>query len=190
MAAQPGTFDPADYAFEQITVGFRRPLLITHAGDGSERLFVVEQAGTIRIVEAGQVLPVPFLDLRGQVSLSSEQGLLGLAFEPDYAESGTFYINYPDLDGDTRIERCQVSAEDPDLADEDSCHTVLVVDQPYPNHNGGHLAFGPDGYLYVGLGDGGSGGDPLGNAQNLQTLLGKLLRLEVDGDEAPYTAPP
>jgi glucose/arabinose dehydrogenase len=186
---QPGDFDPADYAFQEIASGLTRPLLVTHAGDGSGRVFLVEQRGAIRILEEGELLPVPFYDMTGEVSRDNEQGLLGLAFAPDYAESGTFYINYTDLNGDTNVERCTVSAADPNVADKESCHTVLFQDQPYRNHNGGHLAFGPDGYLYVGLGDGGSGGDPQGNAQNLRTLLGKLLRLDVSGDEAPYSVP-
>jgi glucose/arabinose dehydrogenase len=189
VVLQPGDFDPADYAFQEIASGFARPLLVTHAGDGSGRVFVVEQAGTIRILQADERLTAPFYDMTGEVSLGNEQGLLGLAFAPDYAESGTFYINFTDLNGDTHVERCMVSAADSNRADKESCHTVLFVEQPYPNHNGGHLAFGPDGYLYVGLGDGGSAGDPRGNGQNLRSLLGKLLRLDVSGDEAPYSVP-
>jgi len=188
VVLQPGDFDPADYTLQEIASGFRRPLLVTHAGDGSGRVFIVEQVGLIRILQDGALLPAPFYDMRGQVSLGNEQGLLGLAFAPDYAESGIFYINFTDPNGDTHVERCAVSG-DANVADAESCHTVLFVEQPYPNHNGGHLAFGPDGYLYVGLGDGGSAGDPQGNAQNLRSLLGKLLRLDVSGDEAPYSVP-
>jgi len=184
----PGEFDPANYAFELVANGFSQPLLVTHASDGSGRLFVVEQTGGIHVVQDGQVLPEPFLNLRGQVSGAYEQGLLGLAFHPDYAQNGEFFISYTDLNGDTQVERCQVS-EDPNVADAESCVTVLSVDQPYRNHNGGGIGFGPDGYLYIGLGDGGAGGDPEGRAQNLSTLLGKMLRLDISGDEAPYSVP-
>jgi glucose/arabinose dehydrogenase len=130
----------------------------------------------------------PFLDLRGQVSRDSEQGLLGLAFHPRYATTGTFFVNYTDRRGDTRVVRYRVS-DDPDQADAASATVLLAVDQPYANHNGGHLLFGPDGMLYVPLGDGGAGGDPHRNAQNLGTLLGKLLRIDVDGGD-PYAVPP
>jgi glucose/arabinose dehydrogenase len=187
----PGAFDPADYTFAPVAGGFSRPVLVTHAGDGSGRLFVVEQDGAIRVVTAdGAVLPQPFLDRRGQVSRAYEQGLLGLAFHPHYGANGAFFIYYTDLAGDTQVERCQVSEQDPNQANPESCTRVLSVDQPYGNHNGGHLGFGPDGYLYVGLGDGGSAGDPQRRAQNPNSLLGKLLRLNISGDEAPYGVPP
>jgi glucose/arabinose dehydrogenase len=182
--------DPAAYSFEPVAGGFVQPLLVTHASDGSGRIFVVEQTGRIRIVQDGQIVTTPFLDRRNRVSGNYEQGLLGLAFHPDYAQNGIFFISYTDLEGDTMIERCQVSEQDPNVGADESCTTVLSVDQPYPNHNGGGIGFGPDGYLYVGLGDGGSGGDPEGRAQNINTLLGKMLRLEVNGDEAPYNVPP
>ncbi len=189
-AGQPGDFDPANYHFDLVTSGFTRPVLVTHAGDGSNRLFVVEQAGLISIVEANLRLPEPFLDFTAPVGdESNEQGLLGLAFAPDYASSGTFYIDYTDTNGDTHVDECQVSEADPNRADPASCVTVLFVEQPYPNHNGGHLAFGPDGYLYIGLGDGGSSGDPQGHGQNPRSLLGKLLRIDPSGDEAPYAVP-
>jgi glucose/arabinose dehydrogenase len=180
--------DPAAYTFAEVASGLEAPVLVTHAGDGSGRLFVVEKVGAIRILQDGAVLPDPFYDMRGQVSTGNEQGLLGLAFSPHYAQDGTFFINYTDLEGDTHVDRCRVSAGDPNRAGD--CATVLTVDQPYANHNGGHLAFGPDGYLYIGLGDGGSGNDPDDRAQDLSQLLGKLLRLDVSGDEAPFTAPP
>jgi glucose/arabinose dehydrogenase len=186
--AEPGGLAFEDFDFELVAEGFRRPLLATHAGDGSGRLFVVEQVGTIRIVQDSQVLAEPFLDLTGQVSLGYEQGLLGLAFSPDYGENGMFFVSYTDLEGNSHVDRCLVAEDDPNRAEE--CSTVLVQEQPYPNHNGGHIAFGPDGYLYVGLGDGGAADDPQENAQNQSTLLGKILRLEVNGDEAPYTVPP
>jgi glucose/arabinose dehydrogenase len=166
---------------------FRRPLAVTHAGDG--RLFVVEQEGLIWILENGVRLSEPFLDLRQQVNdRANEQGFLGLAFHPDYAQNGFFFVNFTGADGETRISRFSRSL-DPNHADVDSESILLTIAQPYGNHNGGSIAFGPDGYLYIGTGDGGSGGDPLGNGQRLDTLLGKILRLDVDSVQ-PYAIPP
>lgn len=173
-------------------VGLQQPVHIAHAGDGSGRLFIVERAGTIRLLKAGQLLPAPFLDITGRVgSGSSEQGLLSVAFPPTYAATGHFYVYYTDLGGQIIVARYRVSA-DPDVADPASEQIVLTIPHPtYTNHNGGQLAFGPlDGYLYVGTGDGGSGGDPFGNAQNPAVLLGKLLRLDVEsGSPLTYTVP-
>ncbi|MCI0577525.1 MAG: PQQ-dependent sugar dehydrogenase [Chloroflexi bacterium] len=170
-----------------VVEGFDQPLYLTHASD--ERLFVVEQPGTIWVVADGEILAEPFLDIREQVgSEASEQGLLGLAFDPDYASNGAFYVNYTDNQGDTVVARYQVSDADPNQADPNSEEVVLAIDQPYGNHNGGQLQFGPDGYLYVGMGDGGSGGDPHEHGQNPATLLGALLRLDVAGGE-PYAIP-
>ncbi|HYN88771.1 MAG TPA: PQQ-dependent sugar dehydrogenase, partial [Ardenticatenaceae bacterium] len=169
--------------------GLRRPVQVTTAGDGSERLFVVEKAGTIRIVRDGQLLEAPFLDITGRVgSAGSEQGLLGLAFHPDYATTGLFFVNYTDRNGNTVIGRYQV-ADDPDLAGATGETVVLTIAQPAANHNGGMLAFGPDGYLYIGMGDG--GGRPE-NGQKPDTLLGKMLRLDVTprAGGQPYTIPP
>ncbi len=160
-----------------VTDGLKNPLAIAHADD--ERLFVVQQAGLVRVVKAGKLLAEPFLDLSDQTRSSGEQGLLGLAFPPDYASSGRFYVYYTDLNGDSVLSRFTVTSGNPDRADETSEEILLQQDQPHSNHNGGQLAFGPDGYLYLGLGDGGSGGDPDGNGQNLSALLGKLLRLDV-----------
>jgi len=149
------------------------------AAPGDPRLFVVEQPGTLRVFTAhGAPLGV-FLDLTALTDENGERGLLGLAFAPDYATSGRFYVNYTDLAGDTQVVRYLVSVADPDRADPDSDTPVIAIDQPYSNHNGGHLEFGPDGMLYIGTGDGGSGGDPQNNAQNDQSLLGKMLRLDV-----------
>ena len=167
-----------------------RPTDITHAGD--ERLFVTERDGVIRVIEpGGQLRATPFLSITDRVRPDmGEFGLLGLAFHPNYQENGHFYVNYTALpDGDTRIARFEVSADDPNVADPSSELTILALDQPYPNHNGGDLAFGPDGYLYIPLGDGGSADDPEGRAQNLEVLHGKMLRLDVDAAE-PYAVPP
>src|SRR5206468_1178970 len=144
--------------------------------------------GTIRVVRNGALEATPFLDITGIVrSSGSEQGLLGLAFHPRYRDNGLFFVNYTDRQGDTVVARYRVSS-DPDRADPGTGSVVLQVEQPYENHNGGDLVFGPDGRLWIGLGDGGSGGDPRGNGQNGQVLLGKLLRLDIDGAR-PYGIP-
>ncbi|MGW8315792.1 MAG: PQQ-dependent sugar dehydrogenase [Bacteroidales bacterium] len=167
--------------------GFNRPVTIANAGD--ERLFVVERGGVIRIIKsAGSIEGTPFLDLSGIITSGGERGLLGLAFHPGYAENGYFFVNYTDLNGNTVIARYSVSADDPDVADPGSGTIVLGIDQPYQNHNGGNIAFGPDGYLYIGTGDGGSGGDPQDHAQTLSSLLGKMLRIDIDGG-TPYDIP-
>jgi glucose/arabinose dehydrogenase len=189
--AQETAFDPAafDVGLEPVAEGFAAPLYVTHAGD--ERLFVVEQAGTIQTVEGGEIAATPFLDLTGRVgSDASERGLLGLAFAPNYAETGLFYVNYTDLDGNTVVSR--FAAPDGATGDPESEEVILTQEQPFPNHNGGMLAFGPDNYLYIGLGDGGGQGDPNGNGQSLDTWLGKILRIEVDPLESggePYAVP-
>ncbi len=181
LAAQP------DVSLEQYASGFNDPVAIVNAGD--ERLFIVEQPGTIKIIDGnGDVLPDPFL----QISTNSsewEQGLLGLAFHPDYADNGYFYIHYT-LTGNNngRIARFSVDPTDPNKADPNSEVEVMTIQQPANNHNGGHLLFGPDGYMYIGLGDGGGGDDPWGNSQNPETLLGKMLRIDVDNG-SPYAIP-
>lgn len=181
---------PGNYQWLQIAGNLLRPIGLANAGDGLGRLFIIEQAGVIRVLQDGDLLPVPFLDISDQVDCCGERGLLGLAFHPEYARNGEFFVHYSDLNGDTVLARFQVDlAERPDQADPDSQVIILRVAQPYGNHNGGTVAFGLDGYLYLGLGDGGSGGDPLGNAQNLDSLLGKLLRLDVDSGD-PYAIPP
>jgi glucose/arabinose dehydrogenase len=172
----------------QVNTGFTQPLLVTHAGDGSGHLFVVEQAGRIWVLEEENVLPEPFLDIESQVgSEGNEQGLLSLVFHPDYEQNGLFYIHYTDLSGDTVVSSFRVSS-DANLAEAESEQIVLQVDQPFANHNGGNIIFGPDGYLYIGLGDGGSQGDPSGNGQSPDTLLGKILRIDVNAG-APYIIP-
>lgn len=174
---------------EEVASGFDQPLLVTHAGDGSGRLFVVEQPGTIRIVEDGVVLDEPFLDLRERVGDQGfEQGLLGLAFPPDHGITGRFYVAYTDIKGDSVLARYQVDPADPNRGLAGSEEILLEQTQPFQNHNGGHLAFGPDGYLYHGLGDGGGVGDPQQQAQNRGSLLGAILRLDVS-TAAGYDVP-
>ncbi len=170
--------------------GLEFPVDIQHARDGSGRLFLVEQVGRIRVLQDGALLPAPFLDIRARVRAGGERGLLGMAFPPDFATKRHFYVNYtegrgaPDLR--TVIARYRLSADDPNRADPNSEERILVVDQPFDNHNGGQVAFSPlDGQLYVGLGDGGSAGDPQGNGQNGNRLLGKMLRLDVEGQQFP-----
>ncbi len=174
-------------ALEPVVAGLERPVAVTHAGDGSERLFITLQSGRIVIHAGNQLLATPFLDIEAKVSCCGEQGLLSAAFHPDYANNGQFYVNYTDLAGDTVIARYTVSA-DANIADAASEVVVLSVVQPFVNHNGGQLKFGPDGFLYVGMGDGGSGGDPGDRAQDLGDLLGKMLRIDVDGGP-PYAIP-
>ena len=173
-------------ALQEVAAGFAVPLYLT-APANDPRLFVVEKVGTIRIIKDGAVLPTPFLDLSGAVSTGSEQGLLGLAFPADYAATGRFTVHYTDLAGDTRVSTFLVSS-DPDVADPATESVVLTADQPFPNHNGGQIVFGPDGYLYIALGDGGSGGDPGGRGQSLEELLGSLLRIDLAGG-TPYAVP-
>ncbi|HEY9478495.1 MAG TPA: PQQ-dependent sugar dehydrogenase, partial [Gemmatimonadaceae bacterium] len=171
-----------------LVTGLDLPLYLTAPPD-DQRLFVVEKTGRIRIVKDGALLPTPFLDLSGAVSTGSEQGLLSMAFHPHYVTNGFFYVDYTDGNGDTHVTRYSVSEGNPDVANPASAKTILTVEQPFANHNGGLLLFGPDRKLYVGLGDGGSGGDPLGNGQSLATLLGKILRIDVDAGD-PYAIPP
>lgn len=173
---------------EPVVGGLSMSVYVTHAGDGSGRLFIVEQRGRILIYQDGALLPRPFLDIQSLVSCCGERGLLSVAFHPRYEENGFFYVNYTDTLGNTVVARYTVS-DDPDVARTTGAVRLLYIDQPYPNHNGGLLKFGPDGYLYVATGDGGSGGDPQNNGQNPRALLGKILRLDVDG-QAPYEIPP
>ncbi len=192
--ATPEPLPPQPAAWPQITLtdeigGLLQPVHITHAGDGSGRIFVVEQQGTIQIIRDGAKLAVPFLDITDRVRSGGERGLLSVAFPPDYASKGYFYIDYTDLDGNTVIARYRLS-DNPDIADPASEEVLLFIEQPYANHNGGQLAFGPDGYLYIGMGDGGSGGDPDNRAQDTGDLLGKILRIDVEAGATPYAIPP
>jgi glucose/arabinose dehydrogenase len=187
-AADAAGEPPSDLVLELVADGFVEPVAVTGAGDGSGRLFVAEQQGRIRIVGGGV-----FLDISARVdSVDNEQGLLGLAFHPGYASNGYFFVNYthdpgPGLDT-TRVSRFQVSAADPGVADPASESVLLEFEQDFSNHNGGDLHFGPDGFLYIASGDGGSGGDPNDRGQSLDTLLGKILRLDVDSG-SPYAVP-
>ena len=178
--------DPAAYTWQTVTGGLVRPLAVT--GDRQGRLLVIEQPGRIRVVEAGALRAAPYLDISAQVGSSgNEQGLLGLALHPAYSQNGLLYVNYTDLNGNTVIARFKADPAKAS-ADPNSQKILLRVKQPYPNHNGGSMVFGPDGFLYMGLGDGGSAGDPQGNGQNINALLGKLLRIDVDSGD-PYAIP-
>ncbi len=167
---------------EQVASGFAQPLFVTAAGDGSGRLFVVEQGGRIRIVRGGRTLTTPFLDISGRVTAGGERGLLGLAFPPGFGSGrSTFYVHYSDSNGNTTISEFRVSPDNPDVADPASERILLTARQPYANHNGGWIGFDADGVLLIGLGDGGSGGDPQNRASSMDTLLGKILRIDVLG---------
>lgn len=163
---------------------------IQSAGDGSGRLFLVRQNGTIAIWRDGQVLQRPFLDIRSKVSTGGERGLLGLAFPPNYKDKKWFYVNYTDRSGATVISRYQLVGSDPDLADSANERILLTIPQPFSNHNGGQIQFGPDGMMYIGMGDGGSANDPEGNGQNNRALLGKMLRIDTESNLARYEIPP
>ncbi|HET8726699.1 MAG TPA: PQQ-dependent sugar dehydrogenase, partial [Alphaproteobacteria bacterium] len=189
-AAQAGEeLDPTAFAIglEPVASGLDQPVYVTGPDDGTDRLFVVERPGRIRIIADGVLLSEPFLDISGIVeSGGSEQGLLSVAFPRDFVESGVFYVYYTARSGegagDNTIAQYRVDADSPNRADPASGQVLLAVSDPFVNHNGGLLFFGPDGYLYAGLGDGRSGGDPNGNGQNPQTLLGSILRLDPTGD--------
>jgi glucose/arabinose dehydrogenase len=191
LANQPGgpplPGETGNLELQLVASGLSSPLYLS-APPGDSRLFIVEQPGRIRIVQGGQLLQQPFLDITGRVLDGGERGLLSVAFHPSYATNGFFYVNYTDNNGDTRIERYTVSA-DPNVANVNSAKLILGIAQPYSNHNGGLVMFGPDGMLYIGMGDGGSGGDPQNRAQNPDSLLGKLLRIDVDQGD-PYVSPP
>jgi glucose/arabinose dehydrogenase len=173
-------------ALETVATGLSRPVFAT-APIGDDRLFIVEKPGYVKILENDSLVSGNFLDINELVSGANEQGLLGLAFHPDYATNGLLYVSYTDAAGDSRVVEYKVSA-DANVADETKARLIIEIDQPYANHNGGMIMFGPDGYLLFGLGDGGGGGDPDENGQNTNTLLGSLLRIGVDGDDFPGNA--
>ena len=184
QAAQPA---PAVAVETLVAEGLEHPLYVTHAGDGSGRLFGVEQPGRIRIIQQGRLLDAPFLDISDRVRHAGEQGLLGLAFHPAYKANGRYVINYVrQSDGMTVVAEFRVSSN-PNVSQAGE-RILLTVEQPYPNHKGGMVEFGPDGFLYIALGDGGSGGDPGNRGQNTNELLGKLLRIDVDHG-TPYAIP-
>ena len=186
-------FDPERVALslERVVDQLVAPLAVTHAGDGSGRIFVLEQRGQIRVVQDAGLAGDPFLNIGDRLTAGGERGLLGLAFHPSFPDDPRFFVNYTDLEGDTVVSSFTVPSPDADRADLDSEEVLLRVDQPFPNHNGGALAFGPDGFLYVSTGDGGGGGDPMDSGQRLDTLLGKILRIDVDGDavDGRYSIP-
>jgi len=182
-AAPPPPSGPLVLTLTPVLSGLNSPVDLQNAADGSGRLFVVEQQGQIRIVTNNSLVPTAFLDITNLVDFGGEKGLLGLAFHPAYSQNRRFFLNYDRVVSghmQTVIAEFQTSASNPNQADPNSQRILFTVNQPFPNHKGGQLAFGPDGFLYIGLGDGGSAGDPLGNAQNRQVLLGKMLRIDVD----------
>lgn len=167
---------------------FQKPLYLTHAND--DRLFVIEQAGVVKIIEAGNLQETPFLDIRNRVGSNSfEQGLLSIAFHPNFPDDNRLFAYYTDLQGDTYISSFVVRPDNQNLADANSEIKLLSVSQPYANHNGGQLAFGPDGYLYAGFGDGGRANDPLNNGQNPNTLLGTIIRIDINFSQNGYSVP-
>jgi uncharacterized protein (TIGR03437 family) len=173
----------------QVATGISGPTDIQAPADGSGRLFFVRQNGIVRVFRNGSLAAQPFLDITSKTQAGGERGLLGLAFPPGFAASQRFYVNYTDLNGDTTIAMYRVSSN-PEVADAASETVLLKIAQPYANHNGGQIRFGPDGYLYIGMGDGGSAGDPQRNAQNRLSLLGKMLRLDVESDPGHIRIPP
>jgi glucose/arabinose dehydrogenase len=193
-SAGASRFDPTGLhvSLEQVAGGFTAPLAVVNAHDGSNRLFVVEQGGTVRIVRNGTVAPTPFLDIHGEITSGGERGLLGLAFAPGFPTDPRVFVDYTNRNGDTQVSSFRVAAGDPDRVDPGSEQHVLFQGQPFPNHNGGALQFGPDHDLYISFGDGGSEGDPQGNGQKLTTFLSKILRIDVSQSSAgqPYRVPP
>jgi glucose/arabinose dehydrogenase len=194
-AAQPGGTLPGNPEIQlvEVATGLVDPINVTNAGDGSGRVFIVERVGFVRILDAnGELLADPFLDVSNTVKTDFlEQGLLGLAFHPDYANNGRFFVYYSDYstNGAHTLAEYAVSPDNPNMADPLSVRILFQIPDPYFNHNGGTIAFGPDGMLYVSIGDGGAAGDPFDNAQDLSKFHGKILRLDVDSDQMPYGIP-
>jgi glucose/arabinose dehydrogenase len=173
-------------ALQLVAKGFSHPVYVTAAPDGSGRLFVVEQTGKIKIIKNGSVLATPFLTVANAKMMGTEQGLLGLAFHSHFATNHKLYVDYTNKDGTSVVREYRVSTGNPDVVDTSTSRIVLSQAQPYANHNGGMLAFGPDGALYIGFGDGGSAGDPGNRAQSLKTWLGKILRISVNGSTSAH----
>jgi glucose/arabinose dehydrogenase len=192
-ASLGAAFDPARVAvvFDTVVGGLKAPLAVVNAGDASGRIFVAEQGGRIRIVRAGALVDGAFLDIADRITSGGERGLLGVAFHPAFPQDPRVFVDYTDTNGDTRVSAFRLDPANPDRIDPATEERLLFVKQPFANHNGGALVFGPDGYLYVSLGDGGSGGDPQGNGQSLGTLLGKILRIDIDttGNGRAYGIP-
>jgi glucose/arabinose dehydrogenase len=188
VAVEYATAGALVLGYQLVTAALDFPVALT-ALAGDRRLFIAEKGGRVRVVNAGSVVPTPFLDISTLVSTGSEQGLLGLAFDPQYDVNRRFFVSYTDLDGSNVLASYTRSLANPDVADPASAVIRLTVDQPFSNHNGGHIAFGPDGFLYMGIGDGGSGGDPQGNGQDASDLLGSTLRLDVSAATG-YAIPP
>jgi glucose/arabinose dehydrogenase len=190
----PASGAPPAITLSTVVSGLSSPVGMESAHDGTGRFFVLQQAGIIRIVQNGAVSPTPFLDISALVESGGEKGLLGLAFHPSFSTNRKFYVDYTRRTGmqlQTIIAEYLVSASNPNAVDTSTARTLLTIDQPFDNHNGGQLAFGADGFLYIGMGDGGSGGDPQGNGQNTNALLGKILRIDVNTTSAgkPYGIP-
>ena len=183
-----GTSQPFALALQEVASGLAAPVFLTSPANDT-RLFIVERAGRIRVMQGGTLLATPFLDIASLTTTDGERGLLSMAFDPAYAANGRFYVYYTDTAGNITIARYQVSASNPNVADTAATILLTIPHPNFSNHNGGLLAFGPDGMLYLGTGDGGGSGDPAGNAQNLDSLLGKLLRVDVTSGQ-PYTIPP
>ena len=192
-SASAAPFDPSTVSLdvEVVTDGLDQPVDLAVPGDGSGRVFVAEQPGRIRIVQDGALVDAPFLDIRERIASGGERGLLGLAFHPAFPDDPRFFVDYTDVNGDTVVAEYRLDETDSDTGDAESERVLLRIDQPFPNHNGGAVVFGPDGMLYVATGDGGSGGDPQGNGQRLDTLLAKVLRIDVDsrGNGGAYGIP-
>ena len=193
-SAASGSFDPSGVSVNVAVAvsGFESPVDVTNAGDGSGRLFVIEQAGRIRLVKDGTLVERPFLDISARIASGGERGLLGLSFHPDYPTDPRFFVDYTDRDGNTVVSQFTVDGSEPDLGDPGSEVVLMHIAQPFANHNGGAVVFWPDGMLYIATGDGGSGGDPQGNGQRLDTYLGKILRIDVDvapGSSTAYQVP-
>ena len=192
-SGEPATTAPPEgtvpLGLQEVASGLSFPVYLTAPPGDASRLFIVERGGAIRIVKEGALLATPFLDLTGRVGTVGEQGLFCLAFDPGYATNGRFVVHYTDVSGNTVVSAFRVATDDPDRADPASEAVLLTVEQPFTNHNGGQILFGPDGMLYVGLGDGGGTGDPEGRGQSLTDLLGDILRLDVSAG-AGYTVPP
>ncbi|MCB0661503.1 MAG: PQQ-dependent sugar dehydrogenase [Saprospiraceae bacterium] len=181
--------DEIDITLDLFARGLANPTDIANCGD--DRLFIVEKAGRIKIVDAdGNVNPTSFIDITAKVNDgASERGLLGLAFHPDYLQNGYFFVNYTNAGGHTIVSRFSVSTDNPNIAEPNSEKVIIQIDQPRTNHNGGDINFGPDGYLYIGMGDGGAAGDPWNNSQTATELLGKMLRIDVNIEDMPYLIP-